>query len=160
MLLFVSVAFVGAIIVAFNSTRVVNALARVFDAGYEGGNAIAGRGTGYYEILHMPIHNFIFGYGYGNVGNNYYPSIAFNFLCLGTIGSLLVFIIFYNMYNKLYTREEKLAFIAYIALCFYGEIFMSHYLLFFMSMFMRKKKKMYRVDEKYKEIGDYDGKTR
>lgn len=124
-----------AICIALNSSRIMNALIRVFDTEYEGGNAIEGRGMGYYEILQMPLKNFVFGYGYGNVENNYYPSVAFNFLCLGLVGSILILCIYFKIYSMLSLREEKIAFIAYVVLCFYGEIFMSFYLLFFMSIF-------------------------
>lgn len=147
-IMFLVVCTMGAMasLILLNSQRVINALERVFDTGYTGGNAIAGRGMGYYEIIKMPIINAIFGYGYGNVGSEYYPSMAFNFLCIGAIGCFLLFVIFYNIYIKILLKEEKISFIAYIAMCFYGEIFMSYYLLFFMSMFMYKR-------EEYSDIG-------
>lgn len=125
--------------VMLNSAKVLNALERVFDASYKGGNAIAGRGMGYFEITQMPLLNFFLGYGYGNVGSDYYPSMAYNFLSMGLVGSLLIFVLYYNIYKKMTLREEKIAFFVYVILCFYGEIFMSYYLCFFMCMFMYKR---------------------
>lgn len=139
-LIFIVICFLGLITASLllRIPWIVNALTRVFDLGYTGGNAIIGRGMGYYEITQMPLANLIFGYGYGNVGNNYYPSLVFNFLSMGIIGIVFTFYIYFKIYHRCQSGVPKLAFMIYIALCFYSEIFMSLYLLFFMSFFMNK----------------------
>ena len=125
-------------VIIIKTPWISNAIIRVFDKRYVGGNAIAGRGMGYYEITQMPLLNLILGYGYGNVGANYYPSLVYNFLSMGLIGLVLTFHIFFYTYHKCTKKVIKFAFIIYVLLCFYGEIFMSLYLLFFMSFFMNQ----------------------
>lgn len=130
-----------AIFLLARSTRFSNILIRIFDDKAQGGSAISGRASGYLAMQSMPVFNLLFGYGFGNLpmnfysSLNFYPSFLYNFLCMGILGTGVTFLALRNVYKRVNNWSAKLGFFVYILLCFYGETFMSTYLVFFMFLF-------------------------
>lgn len=111
-------------------------LNRTFGSGAGmGGNATVGRFEGYGLLPGMSATRLVFGNGYGILDESvsFYSSWAFNFLCIGIIGTLIVFAIMLHYYVNAPDTATRLILVLLFFKCVVApEFFTSTILFYFM----------------------------
>lgn len=133
-------------------------LDRTFGAGIGmGGNATIGRFEAYGLLFDMPIFNLLFGNGYGILDGSvsYYSSWAFNFICIGMVGSVIVFSVLVHYY--VHTNDTATRLI--ILLLFFKSIIALEFststmLFYFMFILPMQNQNFYMYKNQYASFCD------
>lgn len=99
----------------------------------ESGNAVLARAQGFARLEELTLVEILFGCGYGNYPGGFFSSWAFNFWCLGIIGTLIIIVIYLQCFIK---SKLKMIVILNLLMSIFSTVFMGFCFVFNFSFIL------------------------